>query len=86
MERKLPDSTHCPYRPWCRHCVYGHAADYPHRAALGEAEESTAPRVMLDYCYCKEGVRQRADEHTELEEVKASLTALVLKETMCDSI
>ena len=70
-----------------RHCVYGRAADYPHGAFVEERGESTAPRVMLDYYYYfKEGVRQSADEHTELEEAELSLTAFVLKDTMCNSV
>ena len=47
-ERKLHDLTHC---------VYGQAADDPHRTVVGEAGESTVPRVMMDYCYFKESVR-----------------------------
>ena len=85
-ERKLHNLTHCPYRPWCRHCAYGQAADYPHRTVVGEVGESTVPRVMLDYCYFKENARRSADEHTESEEAKVSLAVLVLKETMCDPV
>ena len=48
-ERRLHDLTHCPMRPWCKHCVYGAAAEYPHRTVVGEVSKSEVPRVMLDY-------------------------------------
>ena len=84
--RRLHDLTHCPYRSWCSHCVRGQAAEYPHRTVVGEAAESDVPRVIMDYCYFKEGVRQTVNEHTESEVAATSLTALVLKETLCDSV
>ena len=43
-------------------------------------------KVMLDYCSFKENVSRSADEHTEKEEATVSLTALVMKEMMCDSV
>ena len=85
-ERRLHELTHCPARPWCKHCVYGAAADYPHRTVVGEASKSEVPRVMLDYCFFKEDAIRSADEHTDKEEATVSLTALVMKETMCDSV
>ena len=42
--------------------------------------------MMLDYCFFKEDATRSTDEHTEKEEATVSLTALVLKETMCDSV
>ena len=41
---------------------------------------------MLDYCFFNGDATRSADEHTEKEEATVSLTALVLKETMCDSV
>ena len=78
--------THCPARPWCKHCVYGAAAEYPHRTVVGENGGSTVPRVMLDYCFFKEDTSRLTDEHLNKEEAKVSLTALVMKETMFDSV
>ena len=85
-ERRLHDLTHCPARPWCKHCVYGAAAEYPHRTVVGEISKSEVPRVMVDYCFFKENASRNAGEHTEKEEATVSLTGLVLKETMCDSV
>ena len=73
-------------RPWCKHCVHGAAAEYPHRTVVGEAGESVVPRVMLDYCFLKESAIRSADERTDKEEATVSLTALGLKETMGDSV
>ena len=42
--------------------------------------------MMLDHCFVKENASRSADEHTEKEEATVSFTALVLKETMCDSV
>ena len=41
---------------------------------------------MLDYCFFKENANRSTDEHTDKGEASVSLTALVLKETMCDSV
>ena len=41
---------------------------------------------MLDYWFFNENASRSADEHTETEEATVSLTALVLKETMCESV
>ena len=84
--RKLHDLTHCPFRSWCKHCVRGQSAEYPHRTVVGEAAEEGVPRVIMDYCFFTENVHKKADEHTETETAVTSLTALVLKETMCESV
>ena len=40
----------------------------------------------MDYCFFKDNASRVTDEHTDKEEATVSLTALVLKETMCDSV
>ena len=40
----------------------------------------------MDYFFLKENVRRVANEHIENEEAAVSLTCLVFKETMCDSV
>ena len=85
-DRKAHESTHCPFRSWCIHCVRGQAAEYPHRTVSGEAAESEVPRVSMDYCYFKEDVRKMANEHVESEEAATSLTALAMKETQFGSV
>ena len=59
---------------------------YPHRTIVGEIGKSEVLRVMLDYWLFKENASRRADEQKEKVEATVSLTALVLKETMCDSV
>ncbi len=66
-ERRLHELTHCPARPWCKHCSYGAAAEYPHRTVVREASTSEVPRVMLDYCFFKEDTTRSADDHTKEE-------------------
>ena len=85
-ERRAHELTHCPFRSWCMHCVRGQAADYPHRSVTGEGAESDIPRVIMDYCFFKEDIKKKSDDHTESEEARMSLTALVMKETMCGSV
>ena len=85
-DHRLHDLTHCPARLWCKYCVYGASAEYRHRTVVGENGESTVPRVMLDYCFFKEDASRLTDEHVNKEEAKVSLTALAMKETMCDSV
>ena len=41
---------------------------------------------MLDHCFFKESASRGTDEHTDKEEATVSFTALLLKETMCDSV
>ena len=53
---------------------------------MEENSESAVPRVVLDYCFLKENASRSADEHTDKEEATVSLTALVMKETMYDSV
>ena len=47
--------THCPYKPWCSHCVRGKAAEDPHRrkkeAEKEKDKEEGIPTVSLDYCF-----------------------------------
>ncbi len=71
--------THRTARPWCKHCVCGAAAEYPHRTVVGKLSKSEVPRVMLDYCFFKENASRSADEDTEKEEATVTLTASVLK-------
>ena len=76
--------AHCTARPWCKHRVYGAAAEYPHRTVVGKISKSEVPRVMFDDCFFKDNASRSADDHTQKEEATVSLTALVFKETMCD--
>ena len=85
-ERREHEATHCPYRSWCEHCVRGAGAEYHHSSVRGANAEESVPRVILDYCFFTEEAKRTADEHTEAVEAVTSLTALVMKETMYDSV
>ena len=41
--------THLPYRPWCRHCVYGRGVATPHPKPDGK--EKIGITVSMDYCF-----------------------------------
>ena len=47
--------THCPYKPWCSHCVRGKAAEDPHRrkktAEKDKQREDGLPTISMDYCF-----------------------------------
>ena len=47
------NTTHCPYRSWCRWCVSGQAVTKGH-FRKGESEENSIPTVSMDYMYMKE--------------------------------
>ena len=85
-EVELHELTHCPPRTWCEHCVRGQMKDLPHRTATGEFSESSVTRVSMDYCYLTEDVKAAEDDHGTSETAKKSMTVLVMKETLCQSV
>jgi hypothetical protein len=46
------ERTHCPFAPWCRHCVMGRGRNAQHKKNNNEKteceEESKVPRVSMD--------------------------------------
>ena len=40
--------THCPYRPWCRHCVEGRGQEFGHFRRR-EKDSNRVPLVSFDY-------------------------------------
>ena len=42
-------TTHCPYRPWCRHCVEGRGQEFGHFKRT-ERDPNRIPLVAFDYC------------------------------------
>ena len=45
---------HCPFQPWCEHCVRGRATNVQHRRKKDEAEEDVdnkVPRISMDYFF-----------------------------------
>ena len=74
-ERREHSLTHCPARSWCEHCTRGQGAEYGHSTVVGSAAEEQVPRVIIDYCFL-----------TQADDGEESLTALVMKETMCGSV
>ena len=53
------DKTHLPYRCWCKHCQQGRGVG-PQHYSLGQ--ESTIPRIGLDYFYLTKGGIKMASE------------------------
>ena len=51
-EREEHNRTHLPFRPWCKHCVFGRAKNDPHLRDKGEKSE--VPIIHWDYAYLKE--------------------------------
>ena len=48
-ERARHELTHVPFRPWCRHCVSGKAADDPHQRRHERREEPEVAKASIDY-------------------------------------
>ena len=84
-ERAMHELTHCPYRSWCEHCVRGQGSEYKHSTVVG-SNVGSIPRVIMDYCFFTEDAKRQSDEHQESVEVETSMTALVMKETLCGSV
>ena len=85
-DRRIHDLTHVPYRCWCEHCVRGQGSEYKHSTVIGPNAGDEVTRVIMDYCFLTEGVKKKSDDHTEEETSTTSLTALVMKETLCGSV
>ena len=83
-ERREHDATHCPFRSWCEHCCRGQGVEYGHCAVVGAAAEEEVPRVIVDYCFITDNEPTRTEPQAESDD--ESLTALVMKETMCSSV
>ena len=68
MEQRL--TTHCPCKPWCKHCVRGRATNTQHKKSKGgddEAEEEMkVARVAFDYFFMS-----KADEDTKTNPILA---------------
>ena len=62
------NKTHLPYRSWCKHCVQGRGVGPQHYAAK---EESSVPRIGLDYFYLTKGGVKMLKElsHEELAQL-----------------
>ena len=78
--------THCPFRSWCEHCVRGQGSEYRHSSVSGTNADEQVPRAIMDYCFLTEGVKRSSDDHTAEETSSTSMTALVMKETLCGSV
>ena len=67
MEVEDHERTHCPFKPWCRHCVRGRAMNAQHRQKADGVEDEDGdhkvPRVSLDYFF----MSKRDEEAKEKE-------------------
>ena len=86
QERLEHEKTHMPYRCWCEHCVRGQGSEYGHSKVIGSNASNEVPRVILDYCFFTENAKHKSDDHGESVTAETSLTALVMKETLCGSV
>ena len=78
--------SHVPYRDWCEPCIRGQAKDAHHRTVTGELAESSVVRVSMDYCFVKEDVVEKDNEHEETTIARMAMTVLVMMDTLCSSI
>ena len=53
MIRKHRKAGHCPYRPWCAHCVAG-AANAPPHLARAPVESDGTPEMHCDYAFFRD--------------------------------
>ena len=53
MIRRHKAAGHCPYMPWCSHCVMG-ACNAPAHVARPDAPDSGVPEVHCDYAFFKD--------------------------------
>ena len=54
MEVEDHERTHCPFKPWCRHCVKGRGTNAQHRRKAdveNEEGDHKVPRVSMDYFF-----------------------------------
>ena len=51
------NTTHCPFRAWCPHCVAGKAVSDPH--VHKGTDDNGVPIVSIDYMYMTEGTEER---------------------------
>ena len=86
QEKDEHERTHVPFRSWCEHCVRGQASEDKHSTVKGVNAEEEIPRVILDYCFFTEDASRHTTEHESTTEAATSVTALVMKETLCGSV
>ena len=53
-ERDDHETTHTPYRTWCRYCVLGRGRRSPHKHFDGQEPANAAPKISLDYFFLSE--------------------------------
>ena len=65
MIQRHKRAGHCPYRPWCSHCVSGAANAPAHVAREGVAVDGT-PEVHCDYAFFRDKSGDRENTVTVL--------------------
>ena len=65
MVDKHKRAGHCPYRPWCAHCVSG-AANAPAHVAREEVAEDGTPEVHCDYAFFRDQAGDKENTVTVL--------------------
>ena len=54
-EQELHNTTHYPFRSWCKWCVQGRKPNWGHYSLPEEAHEEKGPEIHMDYCFFREG-------------------------------
>ena len=68
------DLSHIPYRPWCKHCVYGKAKDKQSRRLCAGYSQCEHPRVRLDYTSLTDKASEASGAGAEEEAVEQDET------------
>ena len=80
MVRKHRKAGHCPYRPWCAHCVKG-AANAPGHKARNPVEVGGTPEVHCDYAFFRDRAGDKENTVTVLvtkDRISSGVTADVV--------
>ena len=68
--------SHCPFRSWCKWCVFGQSVAKGHFKKKESESENEVPTVSLYYMFMKE--RQEENEEDEGEEGQRSMPTMVM--------
>ena len=60
-DREDHNRTHTPYRSWCKYCVRARGKNMAHRKGKKDEEESTVPRISMDYFYMSQTDEEATD-------------------------
>ena len=50
-EVRLHETSHYPYRDWCRHCVAGCGRRHAHKTTEGNTTDESIATIAMDYAF-----------------------------------